>query len=93
MGDIAWIFTYLKDKLRYPDLENPQILTSCAMYPDPEDRIFLIVLLLCTHTVIPSFVNVCIYFECFSPVAIFRTGFSFVEYCCGNFRAFLQSDY
>ena len=36
---------------------------------------------LCTYPVIPSFVHVCIYFEWFSPVAIFRTGFSFVEYC------------
>ena len=43
--------------------------------------------------VIPSFVHVCIYFEWFSLVAIFRTGFSFVEYFSGSFRAFLQSDY
>ena len=28
-----------------------------------------------------------------SPVAIFRTGFSVVEYCSGSFRPFLQSDY
>ena len=49
--------------------------------------------LLFTYQVIPSFVHVCIYFEWFSPVAIFRTGFSFVEYCSGSFRAFLQSDY
>ena len=28
-----------------------------------------------------------------SPVAIFRTGFSFVEYCSGSFQSFLQSDY
>ena len=48
---------------------------------------------LCTYPVIPSFVHVCIYFEWFSPVAIFRTGFSFVEYCSGSFRVFLQSDY
>ena len=48
---------------------------------------------LCTYPVIPSFVHVCIYFEWFSPVAIFRTGFSFVEYCSGSFRACLQSDY
>ena len=46
-----------------------------------------------TYPVIPSFVHVCIYFEWFSPVAIFRTGLSFVEYCSGSFRAFLQSDY
>ena len=46
-----------------------------------------------TYPVIPSFVHVCIYFEWFSPVAIFRTGFSFVEYCSGSFCAFLQSDY
>ena len=43
---------------------------------------------LCTYPVIPSFVHVCIYFECFYPVAIFRTGFSFVEYCSGSFRGF-----
>ena len=48
--------------------------------------------LLLSYPVIPSFVNVCIYFEWFSPVATFRTGFSFVEYCSGSFRAFLQSD-
>ena len=46
-----------------------------------------------TYAVIPSFVHVCIYFEWFSPVAIFRTGFSFMEYCSGSFRDFLQSDY
>ena len=45
------------------------------------------------NIVIPSFVHGCIYSEWFSPVAIFRTGFSFVEYCSGIFRAFLQSDY
>ena len=28
-----------------------------------------------------------------SPVAIFRTGFPFVEYCSGSFRPCLQSDY
>ena len=48
---------------------------------------------LCTYPVISSFVHVCIYFEWFSAVAIFRTGVSFVEYCSGSFRAFLQSDY
>ena len=48
---------------------------------------------LCTYPVTPSSVHVCIYFECFSPVAIFRTVFSFVEYCSGSFRRFLQSDY
>ena len=48
---------------------------------------------LCTYPVIPSFVHVCINFEWFSPVAIFRNGFSFVEYCSGSFRAFLHSDY
>ena len=47
----------------------------------------------CTCPVIPSFGHVCIYFEWFSPVAIFRTGFSLVEYCSGSFRSFLQSDY
>ena len=47
---------------------------------------------LCTYPVILSFVRVCIYFW-FSPVAIFRTGFSLVEYCSGSFRPFLQSDY
>ena len=49
--------------------------------------------MLCKYPVIPSFVHVCIYFEWFSPVAIFKTGFSFVEYCSGNFRALLKSDY
>ena len=49
--------------------------------------------LLCTYPVIPSFVHVCIYFEWFSSVAIFRTRFSFLGYCSGSFRAFLQSDY
>ena len=49
-------------------------------------------ILLCTYPIIPSFVDVCIYFEWFSPVAIFRTGFSFVEYSSGSFLAFLQSD-
>ena len=48
---------------------------------------------LCIYPVIPSLVHVCIYFEWCSPVAIFRTGLSFVEYCSGSFRAFLQSDY
>ena len=48
---------------------------------------------LCTYPVIPSFVHVCICFEWFSPVAIFRTGVFFVEYCSGSFRAFLHSDY
>ena len=48
---------------------------------------------LCTYPVIPSFVHVCIYFEWFSSVASFRTGFYFVEYCSGSFRVFLQSDY
>ena len=48
---------------------------------------------LCAYPVIPSFVHVCIYFEWFSPVAIFRTGFSSVEYCSGSFQAFLQSHY
>ena len=48
---------------------------------------------LCSYPVIPSFAHVCIYFERISPVAIFRTGFSFVEYCSGSFRPFLQSDY
>ena len=49
--------------------------------------------MLCTYPVIPSFVHVCIYFEWFSPVAIFRSGFSSVVYCSGSFQAFLQSDY
>ena len=43
---------------------------------------------LCTYPVIPSFVHVCIYFEWFPHVAIFRTGFSLVEYCSGSFRSF-----
>ena len=50
-------------------------------------------ILLCTYPVIPRFVHVCIYYEWFSPLAIFRTGFSFVEYCSGSFWAILQSDY
>ena len=54
--------------------------------------LILIYTVLCTYPVIPSFVHVCIYFEWFSPVAIFRTGLSFVEDCCRSFRAFLQSD-
>ena len=48
---------------------------------------------LCTCPLISSFLHVCIYSEWSSPVAVFRTGFSFVEYCSGSFRAFLQSDY
>ena len=35
----------------------------------------------------------CVYLFLVSPVAIFRTGFSFVEYCSGSFRSFLPSDY
>ena len=35
----------------------------------------------------------CVYLFLVSPVAILRTGFSFVEYCSGSFRSFLQSDY
>ena len=35
----------------------------------------------------------CVYLFLVSPVAISRTGFSFVEYCSGSFRSFLQSDY
>ena len=35
----------------------------------------------------------CVYLFLVSPVAIFRTGFSFVEYCSGSFRSFLQSVY
>ena len=46
---------------------------------------------LCTYPVIPSFVHV--YLFLVSPVAIFRTGFSFVKYCSGSFRPFLQPDY
>ena len=72
-----------------------QFIFQLKEYPcnNNHDILFLIYHVLCTYPVIPSFVYVCIYFECFSPVAIFRTGFSFVEYCFGSFRAFLQSDY
>ena len=35
----------------------------------------------------------CVYLFLVSPVAIFRTGFPFVEYCSGSFRPCLQSDY
>ena len=35
----------------------------------------------------------CIFILNGSPLAIFRTGFSLVEYCSGSFRPFLQSDY
>ena len=35
----------------------------------------------------------CVYLFLVCPVAIFRTGFSFVEYCSGSLRSFLQSDY
>ena len=35
----------------------------------------------------------CVYLFLVSPVAIFRTGFPFVEYCSGGFRSILQSDY
>ena len=48
---------------------------------------------LCTYPVLPSSVHVCIFFLMVSPVAIFRTGFPFVEYCSGSFRPCLQSDY
>ena len=46
---------------------------------------------LCTNPVLPS-LHMCVFIFSF-PVAIFRTGFSFVEYCSGSFRSFLQSDY
>ena len=42
---------------------------------------------LCTYPVMPSFVHVFILNG--FPVAIFRTGFSLVEYCSGSFRPFL----
>ena len=35
----------------------------------------------------------CVYLFLVSPVANFRTGFPFVEYCSGSFRPCLQSDY
>ena len=35
----------------------------------------------------------CVYLFLVSPVAIFRTGFPFVEYCSGSFWPCLQSDY
>ena len=43
------------------------------------------------HTQLFLAVYMCVFLV--SPVAIFRTGFSFVEYCSGSFRSFLQSDY
>ena len=46
---------------------------------------------LCTYPVILSLYIV--YLFLVSPVAIFRTGFPFVEYCSGSFRPCLQSDY
>ena len=55
--------------------------------------IFGVKKLLCTYPVIPSFVHVCIYFELFPLWLFCRTGFSFVEYCSGSFRAILHSDY
>ena len=39
------------------------------------------------------YIHVHVYLFLVSPVAIFRTGFSFVEYCSGSFRSFIQSDY
>ena len=36
---------------------------------------------------------ICAYLFLVSPVAIFRTGFPFEEYCSGSFRPCLQSDY
>ena len=47
------------------------------------------------NPVIVSFVHVCtcVYIFLVSPVAIFRTGFSLVEYCSGSFRPFLQFHY
>ena len=35
----------------------------------------------------------CVFILNGSPMAIFRTGFPFVEYCSGGFRSILQSDY
>ena len=46
---------------------------------------------LCTYPVFLA--CTCVYLFLVSPVAIFRTGFPFVEYCSGSFRSFLQSDY
>ena len=40
-----------------------------------------------------SLLCTCVYLFLVSPVAIFRTGFSLVEYCSGSFRPFLQFDY
>ena len=44
---------------------------------------------------IPSYSQLCtcVYLFLVSPVAIFRRGFSFVEYCPESFPSFLQSDY
>ena len=44
------------------------------------------------HTQLFLALYMCVFILNGSPVAIFRTGFSFVEYCSGSFRAFLQSD-
>ena len=39
-----------------------------------------------------SWLSTCVCLFLVSPVAIFGTGFSFVECCSGSFRPFLQSD-
>ena len=46
---------------------------------------------LCTYPVILSLYT-CVFIFSF-PVAIFRIGFPFVEYCSGSFRPCLPSDY
>ena len=45
------------------------------------------------HTQFYLALYMCVFILNGSPVAIFRTGFPFVEYCSGCFRSFLQSDY
>ena len=40
------------------------------------------------HTQLFLALYMCVFILNGSPAAIFRTGFSFVEYCCGSFRAF-----
>ena len=45
------------------------------------------------HTQFYLSLYMCVFILMVFPVAIFRTGFPFVEYCSGSFRPCLQSDY
>ena len=45
------------------------------------------------HTQFYLALYMCVFILNGFPVAIFRTGFPFVEYCSGSFRPCLQSDY